>query len=115
MMPMEDLPNGAQSSEDVPDEAKNPPETSAPSNCCKLLNCCGKTEQQGISRNKIEPVIFQPINDVYLHLGITNSPNLTKLTKMVQLSIPIDAYPTELITLYEQITTAYYQHISKYS
>lgn len=68
MMPMEDLPNGAQSSEDVPDEAKNPPETSAPSNCCKLLNCCGKTEQQGISRNKIEPVIFQPINDVYLQL-----------------------------------------------
>ena len=36
------------------------------SNLCRRC-CCGSSDS-GISRNKIEPVIFQPLNDIYLQL-----------------------------------------------
>jgi hypothetical protein len=36
---------------------------------------------------------------------------LRKLGRLIQLSIPTHAYAPELIALYEQITTCYYEHI----
>ena len=55
-------------------EAPNPSsnQTGAPSRlsqlCRKCSCCCSGTDSQSISLNKIEPVIFQPLNDIYLQL-----------------------------------------------
>ena len=80
MVPMEDIPstNGASEAENDQSEGEHlpdqPPEenqtetddTDATSDKCS--SCCSCFGSQGISRNKIEPVIFQPINDIYLQL-----------------------------------------------
>ena len=58
------------SSQDVPDIKKknnNRQETSNNETSWNLC-CCTGSSSQGISRNKIQPVIFQPNNDLYLQL-----------------------------------------------
>ena len=76
---MEDMPSAETSSEetppsnDVPDDHNKSRQiqTSNPQSngCLNLFRCCCcKGSNQGISRNKIEPVIFKPMNDVYLQL-----------------------------------------------
>jgi len=79
MMPMEDIPSPRtagesdseeSSSQDVPDIKKknnNRQETSNNETSWNLC-CCTGGSNQGISRNKIQPVIFQPNNDLYLQL-----------------------------------------------
>ena len=67
---MEEMPSQAEE-EAVPEPDPPPaPAPSAPSRSWRTLFqcCCCKGPNQGISRNKIEPVIFQPMNDVYLQL-----------------------------------------------
>lgn len=54
---------------------------------------------------------FPLLDSVPLHEGIIRSPGIKKLGKLIQLSVPIDAYPEELITLYEKITSCYYSHL----
>ena len=54
---------------------------------------------------------FPKITSIDLHEGITQSPFLKQLSKLIQLSIPIEIYPLEVIDLYEQITTVYYQSV----
>ena len=75
MMSMEDMPSPSpneDSNSTQPDGGGTggTGQQSAPpsrfSNFCKSC-CCGSSDQ-GISRNKIEPVIFQPLNDIYLQL-----------------------------------------------
>ena len=64
---MEDMPSQEEAA--VPDPPPPPaPPPAAPSRPPWRTMCCCKGSNQGISRNKIEPVIFQPMNDVYLQL-----------------------------------------------
>jgi hypothetical protein len=74
MVPLEDLPSSNNSEEES--STGNPQETNGVPNSTnqaatpqngpgwKCYCCCNS----GLSRSKIEPVIFQPLDDVYLQL-----------------------------------------------
>merc|ERR1712223_899381 len=75
MIPMEDIPSPRTAgesdeeqsdSQDVPDTNSNKNSSNNSTRPSWNLCCCGSN--QGISRNKIQPVIFQPNNDLYLQL-----------------------------------------------
>ena len=67
---MEDMPSSRESpipnDESVPDQAISQPSRPSPSINFRRFLCCGT--QNNIPRHKIEPVIFQPLDDVYLQL-----------------------------------------------
>ena len=75
-MPMDDIPSTSENETENDGNPENndtqppqpPPQSTNENagNCCS--SCCCFPRNQGISRNKIEPVIFQPINDIYLQL-----------------------------------------------
>ena len=78
MMSMEEMsspsPNSdAQDNIDANAAQTSTNQTGAPpsrlSQLCRKYSCCCSDAQNGnISLNKIEPVIFQPLNDIYLQL-----------------------------------------------
>ena len=88
MMPMEDLPsNSNESSPSSTDNEHEIPERPRPSNQAQSLNspsrtqpsistnfkrilcyCCCCSQKNDVPQHKIQPVIFQPLNDVYLQL-----------------------------------------------
>ena len=79
MMSMEELPSPSPNSEEATEtqdnvdaQANSNNPTGAPpsrlSRLCRSCCCCSGSAEQSISLNKIEPVIFQPLNDIYLQL-----------------------------------------------
>ena len=85
MMPMEDLPsNSNESSPSSTDNEHEIPERPRPSNQAQspsrtqpsistnfkriLCFCCCCSQKNDVPQHKIQPVIFQPLNDVYLQL-----------------------------------------------
>lgn len=56
---------------------------------------------------------FPKLDEVPLRESILTSPLLVALAKRLELNIPIGAYPSELITLHQQLTEDYYQHYLK--
>ena len=58
---------------------------------------------------------FPMLDSVPLPEDITDSPTLSKLSRLIQLSIPVAAYPPEPLRLYKQISSCYYSHFLKES
>jgi len=54
---------------------------------------------------------FPRLREVPLHSDILDSSQLQKLAQFIQLSIPIHGWPSELLGLYEKITSLYYSHM----